>query len=125
MGFVGDWKVKAMAVEQRKLIFQMLLHIPRHEMYGLTDQIKRSSRSVSANIAEAFSKRSYPLHLRSKLTDAEAENAETKVWLDIAVECNYLKEMDIANILDLNNQISRLLNYMIINKDKFAEKPKP
>ena len=64
---------------------------PKEETYSLTDQIRRSSRSVCANMAEAYRKRLYPKHFISKLTDCDAENSETQTWLEFALACEYIK----------------------------------
>ncbi len=73
-------------------IFNITKSFPKEEMYSLTDQIRRSSRSVPANIAEAYRKRDYPKHFYSKLTDSDAENSETQVWLEFALKCNYIND---------------------------------
>ena len=72
-------------------IFELTKKFPVEEKYSLTDQIRRSSRSVCANLAEAFRKRKYPKSFVSKLSDSEAEAAETQVWLDFSLECNYIQ----------------------------------
>jgi four helix bundle protein len=117
-----DWKVREMAKRQHEIIFKLSRQLPREELYSLTDQIRRSCRSVVANIAEAYAKRRYPLHMISKLTDADGENAETREWLQMMISCNYFTTQDLETVLDLNNQINKLLNYMIIHKDMFAFK---
>src|SRR5207249_768741 len=71
-------------------VFELSKAFPKEETYSLTDQIRRSSRSVSANIAEAWRKRRYEAAFISKLNDAETEAAETQVWLEFAVSCGYL-----------------------------------
>ncbi len=71
-------------------IFELTKAFPKEETYALTDQVRRSSRSVCSNIAEAWRKRRYEAAFLSKLNDAEAEAAETQVWLDFSVECKYL-----------------------------------
>ena len=71
-------------------IFELSKTFPREERYSLTDQVRRSSRSVCANISEAWRKRRYSSHWISKLSDSEAEAAETQTWLKFAVECKYL-----------------------------------
>jgi len=101
-------------------IFEVSKMFPREETYSLTDQIRRSSRSVCANIAESYRKRLYIKNFISKLTDSDAENSETTVWLDFALACNYLnKEKHDQMILEAN-EIGRLLNYMIQNPEKFG-----
>lgn len=73
--------------ELSMLIFVISKKLPSEEKYSLTDQIRRSSRSVSANIAEATRKRRYEKHFVSKLTDSDSENSETQVWLEYALAC--------------------------------------
>ena len=74
-------------------IFEISKRFPVEERYSLTDQVRRSSRSVCANIAEAWRKRRYPGAFVSKLKDAEAEAAETELWLEVAVRCGYLDQV--------------------------------
>ncbi|MDO1500264.1 four helix bundle protein [Winogradskyella maritima] len=103
-------------------IFQLSKSFPREEQYSLTDQIRRSSRSVCANLSEAYSKRRYPKHFISKLTDCDGENGETRTWLEFALACAYITK-DIYNTLyDKSIEISKLLNYMILNPEKFGSK---
>ena len=73
-------------------IFEVSKGFPKEEKYALTDQVRRSSRSVCANIGEAYRKRRYPAHFISKLTDSDAENSETQVWIDFAFACKYIVE---------------------------------
>src|SRR3989339_516651 len=79
-------------------IFHLSKSFPKEEMYSLTDQVRRSSRSVAANLAEAFRKRQYPRSFVAKLVDCECEAAETQVWLDFSVECNYLGHEEAARL---------------------------
>ena len=72
------------------VVFELSKHFPKEETYSLTDQVRRSSRSVCANLAEAWRKRRYQAAFISKLSDAEAEVAETQVWLEFAVRCGYV-----------------------------------
>ena len=85
-----DLEVYQVAFEVQQEIFELSKHFSTGETYSLTDQIRRSSRSVGANIAEAWRKRKYPAHFASKLTDSEGENAETQHWLRTAEACEYL-----------------------------------
>ncbi|MBN1213870.1 MAG: four helix bundle protein [Candidatus Lokiarchaeota archaeon] len=78
------------AFEAAMEIYNLTKNFPKEEKYSLTDQIKRSSRSVCSNIAEAFRKRKYPKSFVSKLSDSESEAAETQVWLDFSLSCNYI-----------------------------------
>jgi four helix bundle protein len=101
-------------------IFFVTKSFPREELYSLTDQIRRSSRSVSSSIAEAYRKRKYPAHFVSKLSDADMENSETGVWLDYAFDCGYIKA-DLKEKLQLQNvEVGRLLAYMMKNPEKFS-----
>lgn len=101
-------------------IFDITKSFPKEEMYSLTDQIRRSSRSVPANIAEAYRKRVYPKHFYSKLTDSDAENPETQVWLEFALKCNYINENTHNELLNESNEVGKLINYMILNSQKFG-----
>ena len=87
-----DLDVYKMAFEAAMQIFEKSKSFPKEERYSLTDQIRRSSRSVCANLAEAWRKRRYEASFLSKLSDAEAEAAETQVWLEFAFKCGYLSE---------------------------------
>jgi four helix bundle protein len=115
-----NWKVFNLAFEQQSLIFELSKIFPKEELYSLTSQIRRSSRSVYATLSEAYRKTKYPQHLILKLTDADAENSETSSWLDVAVSCHYISEDDIGNVRGLNSQIGKLLNYMIKNPESFC-----
>lgn len=88
----NDLEVYKMAFEAAMRIFELSKSFPKDERYSLTDQIRRSSRSVCANIAEGFRKRKYAAAFVAKLSDAEAEAAETQVWLEFALKCQYLDE---------------------------------
>ena len=101
-------------------IFEISKSFPKEEQYSLTDQVRRSSRSVCGNIAEAYRKRQYPKHFASKLSDSDGENSETLVWLDFALACKYI-DMEVHQKLSSENEeIGKLLNYMILNPDKYG-----
>ena len=87
-----DLDVYKMAFEMAMQIFEKSRSFPIEERYSLTDQVRRSSRSVCANLSEAWRKRRYEASFLSKLSDAEAEAAETQVWLEFALKCGYLSE---------------------------------
>ena len=95
-------------------IFQLTKSFPREELYSLTDQIRRSSRSVPANIAEAFRKRRYEKAFIAKLSDSEGEAAETQVWLDIAKDSKYISvevhDELYARYNDVLGKIVRMIN---------------
>ena len=103
-------------------IFEASKSFPKEEKYSLTDQIRRSSRSVSANISEAYRKRQYPKHFVSKLTDSDAENSETLTWLLFALECKYIDKNTFDNLSSENSVVGKLINYMINNPGKFGVK---
>lgn len=100
-------------------IFRITLNFPNEEKYSLTDQIRRSSRSVSTNIAEATRKKRYEKHFISKLTDSDAENAETQSWLEYSLACKYINQDQFNNLTSLSLEVGKLINYMINNPDKF------
>ena len=101
-------------------IFELTISFPKEEKYSLTDQIRRSSRSVCANLAEAFRKRRYPKYFVSKLSDCEGEAAESQVWLDFALECNYI-DIETYNKLfdDYDKVLGKLVN-MSLQPEKWT-----
>lgn len=101
-------------------IFVITKSYPKEEMYSLTDQIRRSSRSVSSNIAEAYRKRIYPKNFISKLTDSDAENSETQTWLEFSLACQYIDQETYRELTKNSEEIGRLINYMINNPSKFG-----
>lgn len=103
-------------------IFEISKGFPKEETYSLTDQIRRSSRSVCSNIAEAYRKRNYLNHFRSKLSDSDAENAETQSWLHFANECRYISEEEYENLNQQSEEVGKLINYMINNPGSFGVK---
>jgi four helix bundle protein len=109
---------KAFSVAMK--IFELSKNFPGEEKYSLTDQIRRSSRSVCANLAEAYRKRLYIKNFISKLTDSDAENSETVVWLDFALACNYIEKEIYTELLAQADEIGKLINYMIQNPEKFG-----
>ncbi len=109
---------KAFALAMK--IFELTKKFPKEECYSLTDQIRRSSRSVASNIAEGYRKRIYPKHFISKMTDADSECSETIVWLNFARECKYIEAENCIDLKKECNQISNLLNDMVRNPEKYA-----
>lgn len=95
---------------------------PVEERYSLTDQIRRSSRSVCANLAEAWGKRRYVAHFTSKLTDADGENLETQTWLSFAHDCRYLDEETFAAFLQASEEVGRLIGGMLAKPGSFCLK---
>ena len=100
-------------------IFEFSKTFPKTETYSLTDQIRRSSRSVCVNNGEAYRKRAYPKHFISKLSDSDSENAETLGWLEFALACNYISPEQKESLEKKNLEIGKLLNYMMNNPNKF------
>lgn len=114
-----ETKVYQKAFEMAMEIFQISKAFPIEERYSLTDQIRRSSRSVCANMAEAFRKRQYTPHFVSKISDCDAENSETGVWLDFALRCEYLTQESRQQLIEKNEEIGKLLHHMIHNPEKY------
>ena len=101
-------------------IFEQSKRWPAEERYSLTDQARRSSRAVCANLAEAWKKRRYPNHFISKLTDADAEAGETQNWLGFAQGCGYLSETDFRTLWDSYGLVSRGLANMISHPEQWC-----
>jgi four helix bundle protein len=112
-------KAKAVA----KCIFQVTQRFPKEEMYSLTDQIRRASRSVGAQITEAWAKRRYEKHFVSKLTDADGEQQETQHWIDTAVDCGYVTQEQAEQLNSKLSEVGRMLNSMIQKADSFCGAP--
>ena len=104
-------------------IFELTKTFPKEEKYSLTDQVRRSSRSIPANIAEAWSKKIYPKHFLSKLSDSLGEEYETEVWLDFSRDCQYITLQAHTELIEKYDEVRRMLISMINNPDKF-HKPK-
>lgn len=114
-----DLRVYQRSFDLGMQIFELTKHFPADEKYSLSDQIRRSSRSVSGNIAEAWRKRRYPKSFVAKLSDAEGEAAETQVWLDYALACGYLDETIHNNLINEYDQLLGMLVTMILNPDQW------
>ncbi|MCG3149348.1 MAG: hypothetical protein PCFJNLEI_02808 [Verrucomicrobiae bacterium] len=113
------------AMELTMEFFRITKPFPSEERYSLTDQIRRSSRSVCANLAEAWRKRRYTAAFISKLNDAEAEAAETQVWLEIAHRSGYLQESDFKRLDEAYEKVLGQLVRMVDQPHKWAIGPKP
>lgn len=100
-------------------IFEISKKFPPEERYSLTDQIRRSSISVCVNLVEAYRRRRYKDYFISKLNDAETENAETQVWLDFSKDCKYITEEEYSALTATNDEVGKLIWYMINYPDKF------
>ena len=111
-------KSRALAKE----IFELSKGFPKEEMYSLTDQVRRSSRSIGAQIAEAWAKRRYEKHFVSKLTDADGEQLETQHWIDTAEDCGYLSPARATSLNKQLGEIGRMLNSMMDKAVQFCSK---
>lgn len=100
-------------------IYEKSKAFPKEENYSLVSQIRRSSRSVCSNIAEAYRKRLYEAHYISKLSDSDMENSETQVWLDFARACQYISSEEFEVLNMESEEIGKLIHYMIQNPQKY------
>ncbi len=115
-----DLRVYQAAFELQQEIFEISKAFPKEEMFSLTDQIRRSTRAIGANLAEAWQKRRYEAHFVSKLSDSDAEQAETQHWLDTALNCKYIKPEIHAGLLEKCREIGRMLGTMINKPSSFC-----
>jgi four helix bundle protein len=121
-GSFRDLTVYKKAFELAMEIFELTKGFPKEEKYSLTDQIRRSSRSVCVCIGEAYRKRQYEAYFVSKSSDADMENTETRVWLDFAIACNYLLSELKQKLEEKSMEVGKLLNHMIENPKKYQRK---
>jgi four helix bundle protein len=112
-------KVYKLAFELAMEIYEISKKFPKEETYSLTDQIRRSSRSVGICLLEAYRKKRYPAHFVSKVSDSDMENSETSGWLDFALACKYIDSALHSSLTKKNEEIGRLLNHMINNPEKY------
>ena len=119
MGTLRDLLAYKKAFELAMEIFDLSKKFPKEEQYSLTDQIRKCSRSVNANLSEAYRKRRYPNHFVSKLSDADMENGETQTWLEFALACEYISSDQYANLNEKCEEVAKLLVFMITNPEKF------
>lgn len=115
-----DLKVYQMAYQLALEIRELTKAFPKEEKYSLVDQIRRSSRSVAANLAEAWKKRRYEKAFISKLVDCAGEAGETEVWLDFSKDFTYLDERDYLSLMNRYDEVNRMLYGMIDKADKFC-----
>jgi len=115
-----ELEVYQLAMDSAMHIFEVSKGFPREEKYSLTDQIRRSSRSVCANIAEAWRKRRYPNAFVSKLSDADSEAAETQVWLEFTLKCGYLNQTVVEELDKTYDFIMGKLVNMLTRPDQWA-----
>ena len=123
MAYVKSFRLLEVYKLSRQLskeIFEISKKFPREEMFSLTDQLRRSSRSVGAQIAEAWAKRKYKKHFISKLTDADGEQLETQHWIEVAADCSYLSEKAAEDVLQQYGSIGKMLNSIITKASTFC-----
>lgn len=120
IGHFRELRVYQIAFETAMQIFELSKTWPKEEKYALTDQVRRSSRSVCANVAEAWRKRRYVPHFISKLSDADSEAAETQAWLDFAHRCGYLSQEGHSRLSANYDTISGGLVRMMTDPDKWC-----
>ena len=117
---VRDLDVYKLAFAYAMEIFQISKGFPQEEKYSLTDQIRKSSRSVCSNLSEAWRKRRYPAVFVNKLSDAMQEASETQTWLDFCLACNYMDQIVFSHLNSGYEKILTMLNAMEMKADKFC-----
>jgi len=117
-----DLKVYKLAFACAMEIFQLTKNLPPEERFSMTDQIRRASRSVCSNLAEAWRKRRYRAVFINKLTDAQQEASETQTWLDFCLACEYINRQTFERLDQEYGNILGMLNSMEIKADKFCFK---
>lgn len=115
-----DLEVYKSAFEFQQLIFGMTKSFPQDETYTLTDQVRRSSRSVGANLAEAWAKRRYPANFLSKLSDSDGELQETIHWLNSGRSCGYIDEVSYLKLKSTAQAIGAMLGKMMANHESWC-----
>jgi four helix bundle protein len=114
-----DLTVYKKAFELAMRIFNVSKKFPKEEKYSLTDQVRRSSRSVATCVAEAYRKRNYEAYFVSKSSDGDMENSETQVWLSFALSCEYITASEFEDLTARSEEVGKLLHHMIENPDKY------
>lgn len=121
MGTYKDFIVFRKAYSLAMDILKKSRSFPPEEKFSLTDQIRRSSRSVCVNIGEAYRRRKYQPYFVSKLTDSNAENTETEIWIQFLKDCQYLDELDYKDFSKRCEEVGRMLGSMIDHPEKFCK----
>jgi four helix bundle protein len=131
---IGRRKLKIMSQSFKDLLvyqkaFKLAMEIyhvsrsfPKEELYSLTNQIRKSSRSVCSCIGEGYRKRRYEAHFINKITDADMENSETQVWLDFALACEFLAKDIYQDLTTKSEEVGKMLNHIIENPEKYNRK---
>lgn len=119
----SELEVYKMTKQLSKQLFETTKAFPKEEMYSLTDQVRRSSRSIGAQIAEAWAKRRYEKHFVSKLTDADGEQQETQHWINVAKDCRYISDETANLLISQCASIGKMLGSMIKKSHFFCMTP--
>lgn len=114
-----NWQAYQFAFKLSGSIFRMTQSFPKEENFSLTSQIRRSSRSVCANLAECYGRRAYPKHFHSKLADCTSENFETQVWLDFSLNSGYISKNHHEAYMEASERVGKLLSYMQSHPKQF------
>ncbi|HKL16489.1 MAG TPA: four helix bundle protein [Balneolaceae bacterium] len=115
-----DLEVYKLSRELSSSVYEITKRFPSEEKFSLTDQIRRSSRSVGAQIAEAWAKRRYQKHFISKLTDADGEQQETQHWIEVAQDCGYLDTTESNDLINEYKILGKMIGTMINKASKFC-----
>lgn len=116
---INETTVYKLAFDLAMKVFTVSRNFPKEETYSLTDQVRRSSRSVCSCLAEAHRKKLYPAHFISKVSDADMENSETQTWLDFALACTYIDQEIYTQQINISEHVGSLLHHMISNPEKY------
>jgi four helix bundle protein len=120
MGNYNDLRVFTQSYDLAIKVHVLTRKFPKDEMFGITSQIRRSSRSVCVNIVEAYRKKIYPNHFRSKISDADAECSETLIWLRMARDFGFMDQAEFEYLTNECREIGRMLGGMIRHPEKFV-----
>ncbi len=115
-----ELEVYKLAFELQQQVFELSKKFPSEEKYSLTDQVRRASRSVGANLAEAWKKRRYVAHFVSKMTDSDGEQAETIHWLHTALACGYIVKQEHDEIVASYEKVGKMLGVMVRDAGKWT-----
>jgi len=118
---IRDLEVYKVAFEIQQQVFDLTKSFPKEEMYSLTDQMRRASRSIGANISESWAKRRYPAHFVSKLSDSDGETEETVHWVETAYACKYINEETKVDVVSKCRHVGGMLNKMMDNSDSWCK----
>jgi four helix bundle protein len=117
---VKEMDVYKLAYEQAMDIFEISKRFPKDEKYSLTDQVRRSSRSVCANLREAWAKRKYIAHFTSKITDCDGENGESDTWFDFGKDCGYITLEEYERLTSRNIRVGQMLGNILNKAEAFC-----